>query len=61
MGQPVKVSDRRGKIINLSDDRKLIVTYHPAYILRAQSADLKITASNALHQDLALAQRLTGT
>jgi len=60
-GQPVKVSDNRGKIINLSDDRKLIVTYHPAYILRARSADLKITASNALHQDLALAQRLTGT
>ena len=60
-GKTIKISDCRGDIIDLSDGRKLIVSYHPAYILRAPSPEQQDMAFKALKQDLARAQRLSAS
>jgi DNA polymerase len=57
-GQSLQVRESRGKVIELAEDRRLLVTTHPAYLLRLEDEQDKRRAWRAFLDDLAQATRL---
>jgi DNA polymerase len=58
LGRPASVSALRGRALPLADGARLVVSYHPAYLLRLSDERAKSAAFDALVDDLALAWRL---
>lgn len=57
LGGPVRIGEHRGKAIAL-DDRQVVVTIHPAYVLRLRGAEAQ-NALEMLAADTALAAKLS--
>ncbi|MDO9418184.1 UdgX family uracil-DNA binding protein [Pararhizobium sp.] len=51
-----KISDVRGRVLDLSDETALIVTVHPAYLLRLPDEDRRAEEMANFRRDMALAQ-----
>ncbi|MFO1013366.1 MAG: UdgX family uracil-DNA binding protein [Caulobacteraceae bacterium] len=58
MGRPTPVADNRGKPLDLPDGARVVVTYHPSYLLRVPDPVAKAEAYRALISDLKQAQRI---
>lgn len=57
-GESLPVRESRGKLIELAEGRRLVVTTHPAYLLRLQDEQEKRLAWRAFLDDLAQAAQL---
>lgn len=55
LGKSVKLNDMRGRAISLKSGRKLIVTYHPSYLLRLGSPAQVRQTRNVFIEDLSFA------
>ena len=55
LGHSVKISDVRGKIQPVPGGASLLVTVHPAYLLRLPDADRALTERQRFAQDLLMA------
>ncbi|KAB0682576.1 UdgX family uracil-DNA binding protein [Aureimonas leprariae] len=54
LGKSVTIRDTRSKLIDLDAETKLLVTVHPAYILRLPDPDLQAKETEAFNRDMAL-------
>jgi len=60
-GKSLNISDCRGDVVDLKNGRKLVISYHPAFILRAPSQSDRDMARASLISDLSLARMLSAT
>ncbi|MBC7529951.1 MAG: UdgX family uracil-DNA binding protein [Oligoflexus sp.] len=60
LGQSVRLMDVKNKVLEVGDNWKVIVTHHPAHILRIQDPDEKDLAREELETALKLARSLAG-
>ncbi len=60
LGQSVRLMDVKNKVLEVGDNWKVIVTHHPAHILRIQDPDEKDLALEELETALKLARSLAG-
>jgi len=58
-GRTISVRETRGKILELADNRRLLTTTHPAYLLRLEDEQEKRRAWRAFLDDLAQAHALS--
>lgn len=61
LGRKPAIQSERGKIIRTPDGAQVLLTVHPAYILRLPDADLKRTEREAFVEDLKVARRAMGS
>ncbi|RYZ54302.1 MAG: DUF4130 domain-containing protein [Proteobacteria bacterium] len=60
LGQSVRLMDVKGKVLEVGDNWKVIVTHHPSHILRIQDEGEKEAAMQELEASLKLARSLSG-
>ncbi|WP_102960004.1 UdgX family uracil-DNA binding protein [Mangrovicella endophytica] len=53
LGKAVTIRDTRSKLIDLDEDTKLLVTVHPAYILRLPDREAQAREQAAFNEDMA--------
>lgn len=58
VGKPTPVGENRGHAIDLPDGVRMVLTYHPSYLLRVPDEAARAEAYRALVSDLKLARRL---
>jgi DNA polymerase len=59
-GKPVPIGKMRQQVLQLPDQARGVVTYHPSYLLRLPDHDARATAYALLVEDLEFAWRLAG-
>jgi uracil-DNA glycosylase family protein len=59
-GKPVPIGKMRQQVLQLPDQARGVVTYHPSYLLRLPDHDARATAYVLLVEDLKFAWRLAG-
>jgi DNA polymerase len=57
-GRPVPIGKSRGQALQLSDQAKGVVTYHPSYLLRVPDPEAKAKAFAMFVEDLKFAWKL---
>jgi uracil-DNA glycosylase family protein len=59
-GKPVPIGKMRQQVLQLPDQARGVVTYHPSYLLRLPDHDARAKAYVLLVEDLKFAWRLAG-
>ena len=56
LGLPVKINEVRGEVRKIANERSLLITVHPSYLLRLQNEEEKRSAWQFFLQDLSIAR-----